>query len=174
MNTELSDKIEELRTEYKGVECWSVNDVLKVLGINSLSEYRKIMFEAMSKCAYSGINCREHFAIEIDATFVTDYGLSRILKSTHGDIEGLAWARDMFEMYEPGRSKFSDPRKDANDFFLFSGDKVRFLHEIGNSKGLTGVECEVMFHQPEALAVILGNQQVFCRRNDLELIERKK
>ena len=174
MNTELVDKIEGLHTEYNGVECWSVNELMKVLGIDSLTEYRKIMFEAMNRCAFSGINCREHFAMEIGDTFVTDYGLNRILKSIHNNIDGLAWARDMFEMYEPGRSKFPDSRTDANDYFLFSGDKVRFLHEIGKSRGLTGTVCEVMFHAFDALAVFVGNTQVFVNRNDVELVERKR
>lgn len=175
MNTELADKIEELRTMHQGVESWSVNELMKVLGVDSLSEYRKIMFEAMSKCAYVKINCREHFCLEIGDTFVTDYGLNRILKSINGQIgDGLAWARDTFEMYEPGRSKYSDSRNDVNDYFLFPGDKVRFLHEIGKSKDLTGKECQVQFHTHDALAVMLGNTQVFCNRYDLELVERKK
>jgi len=106
----------------------------------------------MSKCAYVKINCREHFCLEIGDTFVTDYGLNRILKSINGQIgDGLAWARDTFEMYEPGRSKYSDSRNDVNDYFLFPGDKVKFLHEIGKSKDLTGKECQVQFHTHDAL-----------------------
>ena len=174
MNTELADKIEELRTIHQGVESWSVNELMKLLGVDSLSEYRKIMFEAMSKCAYAKINCREHFCLEIGDTFVTDYGLNRILKSINGQIiDGLAWARDTFEMYEPGRSKYSDPRTDVNDYFLFPGDKVRFLHEIGKSKELTGAEGQVQFHMYDALAVMIGYTQFFCNRYDVELVERK-
>ena len=175
MNTELADKIEELRTIHQGVESWSVNELMKVLGIDSLSEYRKIMFEAMSKCAYSKINCREHFCLEVGDTFVTDYGLNRILKSINGQInDGLAWARDTFEMYEPGRSKYIGTSTDVNDYYLFPGDKVRILHEIGKSKDLAGTECQVQFHTFDALAVFVGNTQLFCNRYDLELIERKK
>ena len=36
MNMELVDKMESIRTEYKGVECWSVNELMNVLGIDSL------------------------------------------------------------------------------------------------------------------------------------------
>ena len=77
MNMELVDKIESIRTEYKGVECWSVNELMNVLGIDSLKVYRKIMFEAMSKCSFAKINCSEHFRIVVGDTFVTDYGLGR-------------------------------------------------------------------------------------------------
>jgi len=175
MNTELADKIEELRTLHQGVESWSVNELMKVLGVDSLSEYRKIMFEAMCKCAYAKINCREHFCLEVGDTFVTDYGLNRILKSVNAQInDGIAWARDMFEMYEPGRSKYSDTRTDVNNYFLFPGDKVRFLHEIGQSKNLTGAEGQVQYHMYDALAVMIGYTQFFCNRYDVELVERKK
>ncbi len=174
MNTELADKIESICTEYQGVECWSVNELMKVLGIDSLSEYRKIMFEAMSRCAYAKINCREHFCLVVGDVFVTDYGLNRILKCTDKSIDGISWASDMFEMYEPGQSKFNDPRTDVNDYFLFQGDKVRILHEIGKSKGLAGSECFVQYHTPDMLAIMVGYNQVFCSRYDLELVERKK
>ena len=95
------------------------------------------MFEAMSKCAYVKINCREHFCLEIGDTFVTDYGLNRILKSINGQIsDGLAWARDTFEMYEPGHSKYSDSRNDVNDYCnrydleLVEKKKIRLLLTI--------------------------------------------
>lgn len=117
MNTELANKIESIRTEYQGVECWSVNELMKLIGIDSLLEYRKMMFEALSRCAYSKINCREHFCFVVGDVFVTDYGLNRILKSIHEMTDGLAWARDMFEMDKPGRSKFNDERTDVNDYF---------------------------------------------------------
>ena len=91
----------------------------------------------MSKCAYVKINCREHFCLEIGDTFVTDYGLNRILKSINGQIsDGLAWARDTFEMYEPGHSKYSDSRNDVNDYCnrydleLVEKKKIRLLLTI--------------------------------------------
>ena len=37
MNTELADKIESICTEYQGVECWSVNELMKVLAENGVS-----------------------------------------------------------------------------------------------------------------------------------------
>ena len=63
--------------------------------------------------------------------------------------------------------------ENANDKFLYSGDKVRILHEIGQSKGLAGATGIVEFQTYNTLSII-GPYQFFCNREDVELIERKK
>lgn len=108
---------------------------------------------------------------------ITDFGLSRLLKaamSDSTDIEGIAWACDMFEMKDPREAFAHDGSTEANDYFLMTGDTVRLKHEIGKSKGLAGASAIVQFHTHDALGVLVGSQQLFCRRADLVLVERKK
>jgi len=173
MEDNIDIRIEKSKTEYKGVTCWSLNEIMNILDIDSLSEYRKALFNAMSKCVYNNINYAEHFKVMTCDVMITDYGLNCYLQELPYNNEKAHEALDFFKMYQP-KSKFPDADPSANDYFLFPDDKVRFLHEVGNSKGLTECICIVQFHMPNDLAVYIGNQQVFCKRSDLELVERKK
>ena len=55
MEDNIDIRIEKSKTEYKGVTCWSLNEIMNILDIDSLSEYRKALFNAMSKCVYNNI-----------------------------------------------------------------------------------------------------------------------
>ena len=157
---------------------WSLKKVAEIIEMDD-KLLEKTIFNAKFICAARGINYAEHFCELPNDTLVTEFGLCRFLKTIEiaPDIlpntqSSVIKAKDFFEMYEP-TYKFELVDPNANDYFLFPGDKVRILHEIGKSQGLTGATGIVQFHKFEALSII-GPFQFFCNREDVQLIERKK
>ena len=150
-------------------------DIIKLEG----KLFDQVVFAAKAGCAARGINYEEHFCGLPTDTLVTDFGLCRFLKTIPiaPDIlpetqHSIIQARDYFEMYEPTEKRFLCLNRKTNDYFLFPGDKVRILKEIGKSKGLFGATGIVQYHTYEALSII-GPFQFFCNREDVELIERE-
>lgn len=159
-------------------EFWSLREVADIINMDE-KLYEKVLFKAKATCVFEGINCAEHFCTLPSDTLVTNYGLCRFLKAiditpdTLPDTQdGVIMAKDFFEMYSP-TTKFESDDTKANDYFLFPGDQVQILHEIGQSKGLMGATGVVQFHTFDTLS-ILGPCQFFCNREDVKLIERKK
>lgn len=177
MDNNLASRIKNLSIRDNSLELWSVNEVMEAMSIDNLARYRKIVFDAMMNVAARGINICDHFMMEPTDILITDYGLCRLLKAAMSDstaIEGIARACDIFEMYTPHEAFSHDGSTAFNDYFLMSGDTVRLKHEIGKSKGLAGALATVQCHTPDALAVIVCGQQLWCRRTDIELVERRK
>lgn len=164
------------------VKFWSLNEVANYIKLEK-EWFNKIVFSAKSNCVVRGINYVEHFCDLPTDILVTDYGLYRFFKAIPitPDIlpdtqhEVIA-AKDYFEMYDPTDkypNKFLKGTPNANDYFLFPGDKVRILKEVGQSRGLMGATGVVQVHTYDTLSII-GPFQFFCNREDVELIERKK
>ena len=160
------------------VKFWSVQEISEMIKLEGkLLNYT--LFSAKLSCAVRDINFEEHFCVLPTDTLLTEFGMCRFFKSIPiaPDIlpdtqHEIVAAKDFFEMDVP-TSTFVSFNPEANDFFLFPGDKVRILKEIGQSKGLYGATGIVQFHNYEKLSII-GPFQFFCNREDVELIERKK
>ena len=170
--------IESAKHILRETSFWSLNEVADIIELKG-ELFEKVLFNAKQICAAKGINYAEHFCALPNDTLVTEFGLCRFLKAI--DIspdtlpntqDGVIMAKDFFEMYSP-TYKFNGVDANANDFFLFPGDKVRILHEIGQSRGLVGATGVVQFHTFDTLSII-GPFQFFCKREDIQLIERKK
>lgn len=178
----IGSRFDDLGHWLGAIKFWSLNEIISVIKIEE-KWINKIVFSAKSHCAARGINYAEYFCDLPTDTLVTDYGLYHFFKAIPAtpDIvpdtqhEVIA-AQDYFEMPDPSEknpNKFLHADPKANDFFLFPGDKVRILKEIGQSQGLMGATGIVQYHTYDTLSII-GPFQFFCNREDVELIERKK
>ena len=177
----IGERFDDLCHWLGDVQFWSLKEVANMIKLDD-DWFNKIVFSAKSHCVARGINYAEHFCDLPSDTLVTDYGLYHFFKAIPitPDIlpdtqhEVIA-AKDYFEMIDPtkaNRNKFIRVAPNANDYFLFPGDKVRILKEIGQSRGLMGAIGVVQYHVHDALSII-GPFQFFCNREDVELIERK-
>jgi len=177
-NNIIVNRIESAKHILRETSFWSLNEVADIIELKG-KLFEKTVFNAKLTCATRGINYAEHFCVLPNDTLVTEYGLCRFLKAieispdilpnTQG---GVIMAKDHFEMYNP-TYKFVEVDTNANDFFLFPGDKVRILHEVGQSRGLVGATGVVQFHTFDTLSII-GPFQFFCERENVQLLERKK
>ena len=176
----LIKEIENAKHLLANVEFWSASDLAKIMGLDK-EEYDEVMFKAMSNCAFEGINYTEHFCETQTDVLMSSYGLYRFLKNIKIQattpeefeiIKGPMAAREYFAEVPNIRTKFKARDENANDRFLYSGDKVRILHEIGQRRGLAGAAGIVQFQTYNTLSII-GPFQFFCNREDVELIERK-
>lgn len=178
MDGSICDRFEEAGHFLDGIKFWSLNEVADMIKLKG-ELFDKVLFVAKLSCVHANINFEEHFCALPTDTLVTEFGLFRffkaipiapdILPDTQHDI---IVAKDYFEMYQP-TYKFLPRNAKANDYFLFPGDKVRILTEVGQSKGLYGTTGVVQFQRFDTLSII-GPFQFFCKRQDVELIERKK
>lgn len=168
---ELINQIEKASRFLGDTQFWCLEEVAMIIGLDT-AELENAKFDARQACAYNGINHEEHFCIMNNFTLMTRYGLCRFIKSLQVNKEGLSMARDFYEMDEP-TDKFTHVYDKANDYFLFPGDKVRILHEIDCSQGLTGTIGTVILHKSGTLS-IMGPFHFFCNRTDVELVERYK
>lgn len=175
---DIQNRFEEAGHFLGSIKFWSVEEISKMIKLEG-KLLEETLFSAKLSCAVKGINFEEHFCTLPTDILLTEFGLCRFFKSipiapdilpdTQHDV---IVAKDYFEINSP-TSKFISRNPKANDFFLFPGDKVRILKEIGQSRGLYGVTGTVQFHTYDTLS-IMGPFQFFCNREDVELIERNK
>lgn len=175
---DIQDRFENAGHFLDSVKFWSVQEISEMIKLEG-NLLDQVLFSAKLSCALRDINFEEHFCVLPTDTLLTEFGLCRFFKSipiapdilpdTRHDV---IVAKDYFEINTP-KSKFISHNPKANDFFLFPGDKVRILKEIGQSRGLYGVTGIVQFHTYDTLS-IMGPFQFFCKREDVELIERNK
>lgn len=178
----IGERFDDLGHWLGTIKFWSLNEIVEVIELDG-DLYDKALFDAKLSCAVKGINFEEHFCTLPTDTLLTEYGVCRFFKSIPIGPDILPETRheviavkDYFEMPDPPKNnpnKFLHADPNANDFFLFPGDKVRILKEVGQSRGLRGAIGVVQYHTYDTLSII-GPFQFFCNREDVELIERKK
>lgn len=107
----LTKELTSICQSFNGVEFWSANEIMPILGKNSFYDYSETLFYAMKQCKEEGFSCDDHFFSTIIDVYVSKYGLYLILQMTHNINERINDPRIKFEELVKESTPLKSPQK---------------------------------------------------------------